>query len=102
MASQIHHDIIKEHLPYEIDMLRSTWRRLQQICSPPQGPETHEQQVERFSLIESFCVHGRSLTDFFDIRGKVKRDDVVSSDFTEQPTGSLDATKEPLKTLRRK
>jgi hypothetical protein len=103
MPTQEQLDIINEHLPYEIDMLRGTWRRLQHICSiRVPANETLDEKIERFSLIESFCVHARSLTDFFDIRGKVKSDDAVSSDFTNTPTASLDATQKDQKALREK
>jgi hypothetical protein len=48
--------IICEDLPYEIDMLRYAYQRLQ--SSPPETPEYN-------ALIECFSVHARDLLDFF-------------------------------------
>ena len=59
MCCQILIEIYNEHLPYEIDMLRSTYIHLT-ANPPPVG-------VVKDALIESFCVHARSLLDFFSV-----------------------------------
>jgi hypothetical protein len=57
--------IISEMLPYEIDMLRHSYRRLQ---SP-----LHD-QADVNAFIECFCVHARNLLDFFwDAKPKQKK-----------------------------
>jgi hypothetical protein len=60
-----------EHLPYELEMLRSTHAYL----SLPHG------RVIDNALIESFCIHARNLIHFY--RGK---DDVQASHFTKSRT----------------
>jgi hypothetical protein len=100
MADQILLDIINEHLPYEIDMLRSTYRQVQ-IAAKNQASETLEQRVHRFSFIESFCIHARSLIDFFE-NHQTHPTDVSAANFTIGFATNLDRSKEPLKTLRAK
>jgi hypothetical protein len=100
MADDILTQIIDEHLPYEIDMLRNTWRQLERLAKN-EPTETAEQTVHRFALIESFCVHARSLCDFFECKPKQKKDDAIATDFTAYKP-SLDQTKEPLRSLRTK
>lgn len=59
-------EILVEHLPYEIWMLRETHARLQ---SPPTDC------VVRNALIEAFCIHARQLLEFFDNKqGKHAKD----------------------------
>jgi hypothetical protein len=48
-------DIIAEHLPYEIDMLRYAYQRLPDL----------QKKAEINVFIECFCVHARNLLDFF-------------------------------------
>jgi hypothetical protein len=69
-------DILKKHLPYEIDMLRQTYRKLKQGPLP-------EWAVNN-ALIESFCIHARSLSDFFG-NCRSKPDDFIAADFTNTP-----------------
>lgn len=49
-------DILGEHLPYELWMLRQTYEKL---GSPPAD------KVLCNALIESFCIHARLLLEFF-------------------------------------
>jgi hypothetical protein len=92
VPDQILTDIFNEHLPYEIDMLRETYRLL--------TPTTPATDVYKNALIEAFCVHARSLLDFFMYR---KREtDVVASNFATGFIPQLNDVIEPLKTLKLK
>jgi hypothetical protein len=51
-------EFLKEHLPYEVDMLRATYSLLQTASPNAVG----------FALIESFCVHARNLIEFSKIK----------------------------------
>jgi hypothetical protein len=66
-------EIAQKHLPYEVDMLRQTYRKL------AEGPLPDA--VVRNALIESFCIHARSLLDFFG-NWRSKPDDYIAADFT--------------------
>jgi len=48
-------DFLEEHLPYEVDMLRGTFELLQNETS----------HARAYALMESFCIHGRNLIEFF-------------------------------------
>lgn len=50
-------EILGEHLPYELWMLRETYKRLNFPA---------EDVVLRNALIEAFCIHARQLLEFFD------------------------------------
>jgi hypothetical protein len=91
MPNKILTDIFNEHIPYEIDMLRETYRML--AATPPPT------DARKNALIEAFCVHARSLLDFFMCEG-FKPDDVIASDFVTGFTPQLNDTVEPLKTIR--
>src|SRR6266436_6144730 len=93
-------NIFKEHLPYEIDMMRKTYTELESLVRGPAGPETVEAKVRRFALIESFCIHCRSLLDFFS--GTTKQNDATVLDFTVGFKTKIDQTVEPVKSLRAK
>ena len=54
-------EVIERHLPYEIGMLFSTYKRLEA------GEPDHD---VRNALIEAFCIHARNLIDF--LKGKRK------------------------------
>jgi hypothetical protein len=71
--------IISEHLPYEIDMMRYAFRRLQ---SPLQSPL---QQEELNALIECFCVHARNLLDFFWDRKPRRKNYAIARHFVVDP-----------------
>jgi hypothetical protein len=101
MPDQILVAVINEHLPYEIDMLRSTYRQLESVANHPPHSETAEQKMLRNALIESFCVHARSLIDFFANRRNAATD-AVAGDFTDGFTASMDPSKQPIRTLRTK
>lgn len=59
-------EILGEHLPYELWMLRQTYEKLR---SPPAD------KVLRNALIESFCIHARLLLEFFENKqGKHAKD----------------------------
>src|SRR5438132_1153956 len=90
-------EINSEHLPYEIDMLRETYRRWMTIT----GPLTPDQAFACNSLIETFCVHARALLDFFSDR-RTGPTDAIASDFTDGYVATFDLTKEPVKSLRTK
>lgn len=49
-------EIVRDHLPYELDMLAGTFAKLEQGAADT---------IVRNALIESFCIHARSLIDFF-------------------------------------
>jgi hypothetical protein len=99
MPDQILVAIINEYLPYEIDMLRSTYRQLDLAANHPPHSETAEQKMLRNALVESFCVHARSLIDFFANRRRAATD-AIASDFTDGFTASIDPSKQPIRTLR--
>jgi hypothetical protein len=83
-------EIIDEHLPYEIDMLRLTYRELE--ATVVRGPnESRHQNACRFALIESFCVHARSLIDFF-ADSSTNPNDAIASNFTTGFVSGLDQT----------
>ena len=59
-------EILGEHLPYELWMLRQTYEKL---GSPP------AHKVLSNALIESFCIHARLLLEFFENKqGKHAKD----------------------------
>jgi hypothetical protein len=101
VPDQILLDLIKEDLPYEIDMLRLSYRRLSLAADQSPGSEAGEEQVLRYALIESFCVHARSLIDFFANR-RPDPTDAVAGDFTDKFIASIDPSKQPMRTLRMK
>lgn len=75
MPDAILMDIIEKHLPYEIDMLRRTHTQLSKI------DEADEQRAIRNALIESFCIHARSLLHFF-ANNKMRITDAIAKEFT--------------------
>jgi hypothetical protein len=100
MADLILQTIFELHLPYEIDMVRRTYRKLSSL--PNIDPVPAEILLCRNALVESFCVHARSLLDFFSNHRGKNGDDAVASDFTNGYTLTFDPEKEPIKALRRK
>lgn len=82
-----------EHLPYEIEMLRDTYRAL--AATPPPT------DVSKNALIKSFCVHARSLIKFF-ANKPGRRGDAIAGDFTADFVERLNLNTEPLKSLWRK
>ncbi len=90
MPDQILIDIIDEHLPYEIDMLRDTYSALAATPAPT--------GVCKHALIKSFCVHARSLIAFF-AKTPCRKGDAVAGDFTAGFVERLDPCTEPLKSL---
>jgi hypothetical protein len=87
MPDEILKDIFNKYLPYEIDMLRDTYRMLAEAPT----------DVHKNALIEAFCVHARNLIDFFMCR---KSGDAVVTEFTTGFIRQLDDTVDPLKTIR--
>jgi len=66
-------EYIKEHLIYEISMLKFTRTALMQSV---------ENEFLYFVLLESFVLHARNLIDFFIIENEKKHsDDVIARDF---------------------
>jgi hypothetical protein len=53
-------DLIAEHIPYEVIMMRETYDLL--------FAGAHPEGIVRNALIESFAIHARALTDFFNGR----------------------------------
>ena len=101
MSEYILVQIAKEHLPYEIDMLRGTFQLLKEIDATGGVAETDlAKQLFRNAFIESFCVHARSLLDFFSNR-RIAPTDAIAGDFAAFTT-SLKPMEEPLKTIRTK
>jgi hypothetical protein len=98
MPDQILLDIINEHLPYEIDMLRGLFRQFGKV-----NRELSEldQKIQYYAQINSFCVHARALLDFFSNKGGDPTD-ATARDFTTAYTSPFDPAKEPLKSLRTK
>jgi hypothetical protein len=76
MTNTSKEEILEKHLPYEIDMMRETYRLLGKIPPP--------ENVIKNALIESFCIHARSLLDFFERKRKPQNhdDDFFAADFT--------------------
>ncbi len=101
VPDQILVDINNEHLPYEIGMLRESFRRWVQFAQTIKGPLTPDQAFTRNSLIETFCVHARALLDFFSDR-RTDQTDAIASDFTNGYVATFDPTKEPIKSVRTK
>jgi hypothetical protein len=66
------------HLNYEIDMMTRVFQAL-----ITRGPETPQWLTN--ALLESFVVHFRSLSDVFYPGSNVKVDDVLASDFFDDP-----------------
>lgn len=103
MPDAILKEIRNEHLPYEINMLRGTFNKLREIDKAGGVPNNApvEQQVVRNALIEAFCMHARSLIDFFSRpREGLAKDDTVVTEFAPNFKTTLDVTIDPLKTLR--
>jgi hypothetical protein len=81
-------DIIKEHLPYEMAMLRATFKYLQL---------DHGEVIDN-ALINSFCVHARNLIDFF-AGTKEAQDRSIAKTFTDpayNPFKGHDVRREPI------
>jgi hypothetical protein len=75
-SAPLHQGFLLEHLPYEIDMLRSTMTLINSGCFTG---------AIKNALIESFAIHARNLTDFFRVESEnPQRDDVFASDFTNK------------------
>jgi len=82
-ATQLH-EILREHLPYELDMLQFTFERLlwNDIV----------QDDLRNALIESFCIHARSLIDFFNNKQGVWASEFVDSTYVSFRGGKVKRT----------
>jgi hypothetical protein len=74
-------DIISEHLPYEIHMLRHAYDKLQS--------SSHGQATDN-GLIECFCLHARNLLDFF--RDQKHSNYAVAREFTTASYNPFDGT----------
>ena len=66
--------IIIEHLPYEIRMLRYSFSRLQEI---------KEGDTDGNAFVECFCIHARNLIDFFRDRKPYSDNQACAHHFTE-------------------
>jgi hypothetical protein len=64
MPDRILVEIFEKHLPYEIDMMRLIYREVEARANGP-APKSLQEEAGRNALIEAFCVHVRSLIDFF-------------------------------------
>jgi hypothetical protein len=93
VPDKIHTDIFVEHIPYEIDMLRETYRMLAAVPPPTDALKN--------ALIEAFCVHARSLLDFFKSTS-TNTNDAVATEFATGYVPQIDETVDPLKTIRLK
>ena len=62
-------EILGEHLPYALDMLRFTFERLR---------DGEADDVRRNALIESFSIHARSLIDFFGAGNYIKKTSLLN------------------------
>ena len=98
VTDQILLGIIDEHLPYEIDMLRGLFRQLFGKVEP----SAPDQRIQHFAQIESFCIHARSLLDFFSNRKSPSKDkdDAIASDFATGYTSPFVPETKSLKSLR--
>jgi len=86
MPDKILVEIIEKHLSYEIDMLRLTYEKLEA------GAQSLDKTIHD-ALIESFCVHARSLSYFFANKKGFQKDaeeDAIASDFTTDQFVALD------------
>jgi len=91
MPDQILMEIFNEHIPYEIDMLRKAYH-----LTAGQRPKG----VLKNALIEAFCIHARSLIDFFKCK-RLRDEDVIASDFTNVAfIPEINDAVEPLKTIK--
>jgi hypothetical protein len=105
MSDPILAEIKNRHLPYEINMLRGTFKQLKQIDDnggvPKEAPIA--QKVVRNALIEAFCIHARSLIDFLTNRSDPKAGDgATAAEFAPNFTSDLDVSVDPLKSIRTK
>src|SRR4051812_15785969 len=84
-----HYDMLVEHLPYEIDMLRAAYAFL--TCA--ERPKVKEAIKENTALvtfisnatIEAFWVHARSLLEFFRREAQAEGRTASANDFTNGP-----------------
>jgi hypothetical protein len=91
-------DIANEHLPHEIDQLRGTFRQLEEMEKAGAAePSDVTTRILKNALIESFCVHARTLIDFF--ANRPTNDDVVAEHFGCFPA-LLKPNEKPLSCLR--
>lgn len=86
-------DFLKEHYVYEINMLWETNQRLgaselddQAISLEQDAGRARHLQTIKNALIESFCVHARSLLDFYE--KSPGGDDVVAAEFVKSSSFS--------------
>jgi hypothetical protein len=75
-------EIFEEHLRYELNMLVGTFLLLEGSTkvTDNEGRDVAEKVITN-ALIESFCVHARSLNDFFS--GKPQKSDARPTDYTK-------------------
>jgi hypothetical protein len=100
MSDKVSDEIANQHLPYEINQLRGTFNQLMQIERAVFDERDVSRLIVRNALIESFCVHARSLIDFFANR-RTKPTDVIAGDFGAFPA-SLEPENKPLQFIRTK
>jgi hypothetical protein len=93
MPDKILVEIIADHLPYEIDMLRLTYKELARA----KKPENLEEEACHNAIIEAFCVHARSLIHFFASKGR--ETDAKASEFKTEFVTALDVAKKPLQSI---
>ena len=100
MPDKILAEIVGEHLPYEIDMLRLTYQELEARAKKP-APESQQERACHDALIEAFCVHARSLLHFFADKKRKGRtdDDAIASDFTIGFVTGLQLDEQPLEAI---
>jgi hypothetical protein len=97
MPDQALVQIIDEHLPYEIDMLRGIYQHFGVSKINPTLSD-FDKKILYFSQIEAFCVHARALLDFFSNK-RTYPTDSIAGDFTTGYQPTFDLTTEPLKSL---
>ena len=70
-----------EHLYHEVRMLRGVAKKIEEIPTVS-GGLAYGDQIARNCLLESFCIHARSLCDFlYGPRSKPHREDVLARHF---------------------
>ena len=76
-------EILQDHLPYEIDMLLGTFRKLELGVVD---------DMVRNALIESFCIHARSLIDFLNNQRGVRASSFTNRSYVPFRDGKIRAS----------
>jgi hypothetical protein len=75
---EIFKDLIREHIPYEVRMLRVTF-----VCLALPSMTLLVNPLVVNSFLESFCIHARNLFEFFDEKRPVAKGYAAARHFAE-------------------